>query len=50
MVCGGARFGAYIKMDNTIPANGSCGRIVATSVWEMEEMPFARIMGDMVKW
>ncbi|CBI30475.3 unnamed protein product, partial [Vitis vinifera] len=33
------------------PAHGSCGRIVATSphpVWEMEDMPFGRIMGDMV--
>ncbi|KAL2942395.1 Aldehyde oxidase GLOX [Bienertia sinuspersici] len=51
VVCGGAKFGAYITKDNTIPANGSCGRIEATSidpVWEMEDMPFARIMGDMV--
>ncbi|CAO2837143.1 unnamed protein product [Amaranthus hypochondriacus] len=51
VVCGGAHYGAYITMDNSVPANGSCGRIIATSdepVWEMEEMPFARIMGDMV--
>lgn len=51
VVCGGARYGAFIAMDDTVPANGSCGRIVATSddpVWEMEVMPFARIMGDMV--
>lgn len=51
VVCGGAQYGAYIKMDTTSPAHGSCGRIVATSpdpVWEVEEMPFARIMGDMV--
>ncbi|KAL8152731.1 hypothetical protein V2J09_010491 [Rumex salicifolius] len=51
VVCGGAEFGAYIKMDTASPAHGSCGRIVATApdpVWEMEDMPFLRIMGDMV--
>ncbi|XP_010674911.2 aldehyde oxidase GLOX [Beta vulgaris subsp. vulgaris] len=51
VICGGAQYGAYITMDNSLPANGSCGRILATSlnpVWEMEVMPFARIMGDMV--
>ncbi|GMH23061.1 hypothetical protein Nepgr_024904 [Nepenthes gracilis] len=51
VVCGGAEYGAFIKMDTTTPAHGSCGRIVATQpdpVWEMEEMPFGRIMGDMV--
>ncbi|XP_074311490.1 aldehyde oxidase GLOX-like [Silene latifolia] len=52
VICGGAQFGAYIKMDASEPAHGSCGRITATQdvdpVWEMEDMPFARIMGDMV--
>ncbi|GAB2279913.1 hypothetical protein Dimus_014548 [Dionaea muscipula] len=51
VVCGGAEYGAYIRMETESPAHGSCGRIVATDpdpVWEMEEMPIGRIMGDMV--
>ncbi|CAI9098322.1 OLC1v1034944C1 [Oldenlandia corymbosa var. corymbosa] len=51
VVCGGARYGAYLQRIHDSPANGSCGRIEATKpdpVWEMEDMPFARIMGDMV--
>lgn len=51
VICGGARYGAYLQRSFDSPANGSCGRIEATSpdpVWEMEDMPFARIMGDMV--
>ncbi|WJZ93403.1 hypothetical protein VitviT2T_012347 [Vitis vinifera] len=51
VVCGGAQFGAFIQKSTDTPAHGSCGRIVATSphpVWEMEDMPFGRIMGDMV--
>lgn len=51
VVCGGARYGAFIKRSDDAPAHGSCGRIVATdpaSGWEMEDMPFGRIMGDMV--
>ncbi|KAL9235102.1 hypothetical protein vseg_009895 [Gypsophila vaccaria] len=51
VVCGGAQYGAFIRMATTVPAHGSCGRIVATSddpVWVMEDMPFTRIMGDMV--
>lgn len=51
VVCGGAQYGAFIKRSTDTPAHGSCGRIVATepgSVWQMEDMPFGRIMGDMV--
>lgn len=51
IVCGGAQFGAFIERSTDTPAHGSCGRIVATSPepeWEMEDMPFGRIMGDMV--
>ncbi|KAJ8753866.1 hypothetical protein K2173_000120 [Erythroxylum novogranatense] len=51
VVCGGAQFGAYIQRSTDTPANGSCGRLVATSpdpIWEMEDMAFGRIMGDMV--
>jgi hypothetical protein len=51
VVCGGAQFGAFIEKSTDTPAHGSCGRIVATApdpVWEMEDMPFGRVMGDMV--
>ncbi|GMN47749.1 hypothetical protein TIFTF001_016915 [Ficus carica] len=51
VVCGGAQYGAFIARSTDTPAHGSCGRIVATlpdPVWEMEDMPFGRIMGDMV--
>lgn len=51
VICGGAQYGAFIQRSTDTPAHGSCGRIVATSpnpVWEMEDMPFGRIMGDMV--
>ncbi|XP_031127136.1 aldehyde oxidase GLOX isoform X2 [Ipomoea triloba] len=51
VVCGGAQFGAYLQRITDSPAVGSCGRIEATGlepVWEMEDMPFGRIMGDMV--
>ncbi|KAK9732771.1 hypothetical protein RND81_04G020600 [Saponaria officinalis] len=51
VVCGGAQYGAFIRMESTVPAHGSCGRIIATAVdpvWVMEDMPFTRIMGDMV--
>lgn len=51
VICGGAEYGAYMARTTDTPAHGSCGRIVATqpdSTWEMEEMPFGRIMGDMV--
>lgn len=51
VICGGAQYGAFIERSTDTPAHGSCGRIVATSpdpIWEMEDMPFGRIMGDMV--
>ncbi|KAL0309921.1 UNVERIFIED_CONTAM: Aldehyde oxidase GLOX [Sesamum radiatum] len=51
VVCGGAEYGAYLQRTTDSPAHGSCGRIEATRpdpVWEMEDMPFGRIMGDMV--
>ena len=51
VICGGAQYGAFIERSTDTPTHGSCGRIVATSldpVWEMEGMPFGRIMGDMV--
>lgn len=51
VVCGGAQYGAFIERSTDTPAHGSCGRILATEadpVWEMEDMPFGRIMGDMV--
>lgn len=51
VICGGAQYGAFIERSTDTPAHGSCGRIIATSDepgWEMEDMPFGRIMGDMV--
>ncbi|XP_027336390.1 aldehyde oxidase GLOX isoform X2 [Abrus precatorius] len=51
VVCGGAQYGAFLMRSMDTPANGSCGRILATGsnpVWEMEDMPYGRIMGDMV--
>ncbi|KAK9290149.1 hypothetical protein L1049_008315 [Liquidambar formosana] len=51
VVCGGAQFGAFLQRSTDTPAHGSCGRITAMDpnpVWEMEDMPYGRIMGDMV--
>lgn len=51
IVCGGAQFGAFMMSDVDLPAGGNCGRIMATDLapeWAMEDMPFARVMGDMV--
>ncbi|XP_061376348.1 aldehyde oxidase GLOX [Gastrolobium bilobum] len=51
VVCGGAQFGAFLERNTDTPAHGSCGRILATGpdpVWQMEDMPYGRIMGDMV--
>ncbi|XP_058099446.1 aldehyde oxidase GLOX [Magnolia sinica] len=51
VICGGARYGAFIERSTDAPAYGSCGRIVATDAdpaWAMEDMPYGRIMGDMV--
>ncbi|KAG2380653.1 Aldehyde oxidase [Vigna angularis] len=53
VVCGGAQYGAFLLRSTDSPAHGSCGRILALGdnenpKWEMENMPFGRIMGDMV--
>lgn len=51
VVCGGAAYGAFLESAIDEPAATSCGRITATDVsptWELEEMPFARVMGDMI--
>ncbi|KAG9453071.1 hypothetical protein H6P81_005975 [Aristolochia fimbriata] len=51
LVCGGAQYGVFIARATDIPAHVTCGRIVATDpdpVWAMEDMPFSRVMGDMV--
>ncbi|XP_058215384.1 aldehyde oxidase GLOX-like [Rhododendron vialii] len=51
IICGGAQYDAFNNQSVNSTAKGSCGRIVATDpnpVWEMEEMPLVRIMGDMV--
>ncbi|KAJ0800889.1 putative galactose oxidase [Helianthus annuus] len=51
VICGGAQYGVFIERTTDTPAHGSCGRIEATKPdpnWEMEDMPFGRIMGDMV--
>nr|XP_043633311.1 aldehyde oxidase GLOX-like [Erigeron canadensis] len=51
LICGGAQYGAFNELNISAPAQSSCGRIEATTtdpVWEMEYMPFGRIMGDMV--
>lgn len=51
VICGGAQFGAFLRSDIDLPAGGNCGRITATDPapeWETEDMPFARVMGDMV--
>nr|PNR55137.1 hypothetical protein PHYPA_006031 [Physcomitrium patens] len=51
LVCGGAATGASQSSDVSAPASKNCGRIVATdgnAFWAMEDMPFQRIMGDML--
>lgn len=51
VICGGAQFGAFLHRSTDAQADTSCGRITATDpdpVWAMEDMPFPRIMGDMV--
>ncbi|XP_058088169.1 aldehyde oxidase GLOX-like [Magnolia sinica] len=53
MVCGGAPRGAFKQAENGtfLPALSSCGRLRVTDhegQWEMEEMPMARVMGDML--
>ncbi|XP_062098521.1 aldehyde oxidase GLOX-like [Humulus lupulus] len=53
LICGGAPRGSYIeaKNNNFLPALKSCARIKITDpnpTWVMEDMPIARVMGDMV--
>ncbi|KMZ67514.1 Galactose oxidase [Zostera marina] len=52
IVCGGSgRYGVFAQHDSKAPAEITCGRITATDVastWKMEDMPWGRIMGDMV--
>ncbi|KAI8556727.1 hypothetical protein RHMOL_Rhmol05G0276800 [Rhododendron molle] len=51
VICGGAQYDAYQNNDVNLPAQGSCGRIVATDpnpAWEMDTMPLVRNMGEMV--
>lgn len=51
VICGGAQYGAFLMRTIDTPAHVSCGRISAMSEepkWEMEDMPYGRIMGDMV--
>ncbi|KAH7293666.1 hypothetical protein KP509_28G036000 [Ceratopteris richardii] len=51
LICGGAQFGAFMEEKVDMAGSGSCGRIIATDLepmWAMEDMPFPRVMGDMV--
>ncbi|KAI8556748.1 hypothetical protein RHMOL_Rhmol05G0278900 [Rhododendron molle] len=51
VICGGSQYNAYLNQNIYEPAQGTCGRIVATDpnpFWEMDTMPLVRNMGDMV--
>jgi hypothetical protein len=54
LVCGGAPRGAYqlaLRNGTFVPADRTCARVAPTDpdpVWAIEEMPLARVMGDMV--
>ncbi|RWR85921.1 aldehyde oxidase GLOX1-like protein [Cinnamomum micranthum f. kanehirae] len=53
LVCGGAPVGSYNQANSKkfVEALNTCGRIKITDSapeWEMETMPVARVMGDMV--
>ncbi|KAG2556040.1 aldehyde oxidase GLOX-like [Panicum virgatum] len=54
LVCGGAPRGAYhlaLRNATFVPADRTCARIAPTDrdpAWAIEEMPLARVMGDMV--
>eukprot|EP01018_Ginkgo_biloba_P013586 Gb_33659 [translate_table: standard] len=53
LVCGGAAASSNSEANkgNFIPAARSCGRLRisdASPVWQMESMPMARVMGDML--
>ncbi|KAG6502974.1 aldehyde oxidase GLOX-like [Zingiber officinale] len=51
VVCGGAQYETFLHRQTDAPASTTCGRIAATdpdAAWALEEMPFPRVMGDMV--
>ncbi|XP_074292713.1 aldehyde oxidase GLOX [Silene latifolia] len=54
MICGGSKQGAFTQaaMDRVfVRASNTCGRLKVTDpnpIWVMEEMPMARVMGDML--
>ncbi|KAM6544374.1 hypothetical protein CsatB_008821 [Cannabis sativa] len=53
LICGGAPRGSYIQAtkNNFLPALKTCARITITDPnpnWVMEDMPIARVMGDMI--
>ncbi|KAL6870894.1 hypothetical protein ACP4OV_014742 [Aristida adscensionis] len=54
LVCGGAPRGAYhlaLRNGTFLPADRTCARVAPTDAdpaWAVEEMPVARVMGDMV--
>ncbi|GLJ15859.1 hypothetical protein SUGI_0261780 [Cryptomeria japonica] len=53
LICGGAKSNAYLQAKNSefLPAAATCGRMKLTDpnpTWTMEQMPFPRVMGDMV--
>ncbi|KAI4369426.1 hypothetical protein MLD38_017865 [Melastoma candidum] len=53
LICGGAPTGSYTQalQGNFIRASSSCGRLKVTDKnpsWAMENMPVARVMGDML--
>ncbi|KAI8556746.1 hypothetical protein RHMOL_Rhmol05G0278700 [Rhododendron molle] len=51
IICGGSQYNAYLNQNIYEPAQGTCGRIVATNpnpFWEMDTMPLVQNVGDMV--
>ncbi|KAJ7525438.1 hypothetical protein O6H91_17G051000 [Diphasiastrum complanatum] len=51
LICGGAHPGAFNNPAAFFPASQTCGRMTVTApnpAWLMEEMPFRRLMGDMI--
>ena len=54
LICGGAPTGSYLKAQNSgqfLPALKTCARLKFSDpnpTWEVESMPMARVMGDMV--
>ncbi|XP_021773085.1 aldehyde oxidase GLOX-like [Chenopodium quinoa] len=54
MICGGSHHGTFTQaMSNRsfVRANNNCARLIVTDAnpgWKMEDMPMARVMGDML--